>query len=147
VLQSSSVIDCPFRTEQGTCKIVDDGVGSPVEVPENACKACIETHPEPELRHLSSPVESWTWIGLRRQGKKTPPLKKTTVFNNPQKTTRPNRCEDLGRELKRVSGCACPRKSVYNCDRFADANNNPLQVIPNGQCESCPNYVDSQEKF
>lgn len=50
------MVDCPFLTPEKTCRHVDEAVGRPIPMHEEACAYCIAQHPDPQDRVRSRPV-------------------------------------------------------------------------------------------
>jgi hypothetical protein len=68
------MIDCPFRTEQGSCQHIDAAVGLPIIIDESACAFCIKTSKDVESRSQSYPVLNLAHSERKKRGLEVGPV-------------------------------------------------------------------------
>jgi hypothetical protein len=62
------MIDCKFRTAQGSCRHIDEAVGDLVIIQEDACAFCIKSTKDVESRSQSYPVLNLSYSERKKRG-------------------------------------------------------------------------------
>jgi hypothetical protein len=134
------VIDCQFRTADGTCQHIDAGVGLPIIVDESACTYCIKDR-KPQHRAGGYVVQNLIWGERNARGL---PVGEIPTLPQPPKTSTAKR-ELIGDKIKkalsvvgiteeRVSKligrpCGCSRRAQKLNDIDAGARNTVKAIV------------------